>query len=68
MKYSIRIVKEKSQFFFLHYAECFTYPSPFSFLFPSSSTILLFSLLNFFYSLLHNFIIIPSLAHANYNA
>ena len=34
-------------------------PSPFSFLFPSSSTILLVSLLNFSYSLLHNFIISP---------
>ena len=33
---------------FLHCKQCFTYPSPFHFLFSSSSTILLFSFLNFF--------------------
>ena len=37
-------------FFFLHCAQCFTYPSPFSILFPSSF---------FSFSLLHNFIILP---------
>ena len=43
------MVKEgKLPYFFLHCAQCFTYPSFFSFLF-SSSTILLFSLLNFLF-------------------
>ena len=37
-------------FFFLHCAQCFTYPSPFSIIFLS---------LIFFNSLLHNFIIFP---------
>ena len=37
-----------SIYLFLHCAQYFTYPSPYSFLFPSSSTILLFSLLNVF--------------------
>ena len=64
IKDSIKIVKEGKPtifcfFLFLHCAQCFTYPSPFSFLFPSSSTILLFSLLSFFYSLLHNLIFPP---------
>ena len=47
--------------FFLHCAQCFTHPSLFPFLFFSSSTILLFSLLNFFffYSVLYSFIIPP---------
>ena len=46
--------KKASHPFFLHCAQCFTYPSPFSILFLSSmcfnpfSTILLFSLLNVF--------------------
>ena len=51
--------KKANHLFFLHGAECCSCPSPSSFLFPSSSTILLFSLLNFFYSLLDNFIIFP---------
>ena len=61
MKDSIKIVKEGklSCFFFLQCAQCFTYPSLFSFLFSSSSTILLFSVLNFFRFFLHNFIIFP---------
>ena len=42
--------KKASHPFFLHWAQCFTYPSPFSILFPSSI---------FTYSLLHNFIIFP---------
>ena len=35
-KKSIKIVKESKPSFFLHCAQCFTYPSPFSILFPSS--------------------------------
>ena len=66
-KKSIKIVKESkpSFFFFLHCAQCFTYPSPFSILFPSSiffipfSTILLFSLLNVFIPFSTIFIIFP---------
>ena len=62
---SIQIVKEGKPSFFLHWTQCFTYPSPFSFLFPSS---IVYSLLhNFiiflpqcFYSLLHNFYYFPS--------
>ena len=67
---ALKIVKESKASFFLHCAQCFAYPSPFSILFPSSifysvlhnllfsilnvfipsSTILLFSLPNVFYS------------------
>ena len=63
-KKSIKIVKESKASFFLHCAQCFAYPSPFSILFPSS--IFLFRSPQFiifppqcFYSLLHNFIIFP---------
>ena len=45
----MKIVKEGKLSFLLHCAQCFTYPSFFSFLF-SSPTILLFSLLNFLFS------------------
>ena len=51
-----RNLLKTSHTFFTDCAQCFTYPSPFSILFPSSiffipfSKILLFSLLNVFYS------------------
>ena len=61
---ALKIVKESKASFFLHCAQCFAYPSPFSILFPSS--IFLFRSPQFiifppqcFYSLLHNFIIFP---------
>ena len=43
--------------------ECFTYPSPFSFLFSSSSTVLLISLLNFVFPL-HNINLSPPPPHS----
>ena len=45
--------------------ECFTYPSPFSFLFSSSSTVLLISLLNFVFPL-HNINLSPSPPHSQF--
>ena len=39
----LHVTTKASHLYFLHCAERCTYPSPFSFLFPSSSTILLFS-------------------------
>ena len=43
--------------------ECFTYPPPFSFLFSSSSTVLLISLLNFLFPL-HNINLSPPPPHS----
>ena len=55
-------MRERPTSSFLHCKQCFTYPSPFHFLFSSSSTILLFSFLNFFIpsSTISQFLLFPS--------
>ena len=57
MKCSIKIVKEGKLSFFLHCAQCFTYPSPFHFYFPPSPQFYNFPSSIFFHSLLLNFIV-----------